>query len=359
MFVNAARAMGYRTAVLDPDPRSPAGRVAHEHLCAPYENTEALGKLSAGCAAVTVEFENVPPQALERLRDHVAVSPPPEALAVAQDRIREKRFIREAGVATVAFEAVQAGSGATAFEHLSAACAAPYILKAARWGYDGKYQREVTSPAEVDVAVAEFDAGECILEDKVKLEREVSVIVVRDRDGMTHCYPVAENEHRNGILFMSMVPARIEPETCKSASAAATAIAKAMNYHGVLGVEFFITTDGRLLVNEIAPRPHNSGHYTLDACAVSQFAQQTRVMCGLPAGDTRLLSPVVMVNLLGDLWRDGAPPWGMLLRRTNLKLRLYGKDEALPGRKMGHFCVFGDDIERLREEATEAYGSLQ
>ncbi len=360
MFVAAARAMGYATAVLDPDPESPAGRIAHEHICASYEDPAALDALAGSCAAVTVEFENVPTTSLERVQGRVPVSPSPGALAVAQNRIREKRFMREAGVATVAFEAVrEIGEIAAAFKRLSAACPAPQILKAARWGYDGKHQREVATPGEAAAAMAAFGGCECILEEKIELEREVSVVAVRGCDGETRCYPVAENEHRDGILHLSIVPARIDPAVGERVCAAAVAVVGAMNYYGVLGVEFFVARDGRLLVNEVAPRPHNSGHYTLDACAVSQFEQQARILCGLPAGDTRLLSPAVMVNLLGELWRDGEPPWQTLLRCPNLKLHVYGKAAARPGRKMGHFCVVGDDVERLREQAASLHAGLR
>ncbi len=360
MFAAASRAMGYAVAVLDPDPASPAGRIAHEHICAAYEDTAALDALAGSCAAVTVEFENVPTTALEYLQGRVSVSPSPDALAVAQDRVLEKRLMREAGVMTVEFEAVrETGAMAVAFERLSAVCPPPYILKAARWGYDGKRQREVATQGEAAAAMAAFGDCECILEEKIELEREVSVIVVRGCDGETHCYPVAENEHRDGILHLNAAPARIDAALNARVRKAAIAVAAAMDYHGVLGVEFFVAADGRLLANEVAPRPHNSGHYTIDACAVSQFEQQARVMCGLPAGDTRLLSPVVMVNLLGDLWRDGEPPWQTLLCCPNLKLHLYGKAEARPGRKMGHFCVVGDDIERLREQAASLHAGLQ
>ncbi len=352
--------MGYRTVVLDPDSRSPAGQVAHEHVCAAYEDATALDAVVARCAAVTVEFENVPTTALERLQEQVPVSPSPGALAVLQDRVLEKRFIRKSGVATVEFEAASnAGEIAPAWERLSSVCPPPYVLKAARWGYDGKHQREVTTPAQAEAAMTDFGGCECILEEKVELEREASTIVVRSCDGRTHCYPLAENEHRNGILHLSAVPARVEERVGGQLLDAASTVATALDYFGVLGVEFFITTDGRLLVNEIAPRPHNSGHYTIDACAVSQFDQQVRVMCGLPAGSTEPLSPAVMVNLLGDLWIAGEPAWRVLLCRPGLKLHLYGKAEARPGRKMGHFCVTGDDIERLREQAAAWFDELQ
>ena len=265
MFVAAAHTMGYRTAVLDPDTASPAARIANEHLCASYEDIKTLDSLIATCAAVTVEFENVPTVALEYLQERIPVSPSSEALAIAQNRIREKQFIRDTGILTAAFVSADAGDMESGFEHLSETCQPPYILKTARLGYDGKHQREVASPAEAEAAIADFGGHPCILEEKIDLACEVSVMAVRDHGGVTHCHPVTENEHRNGILHLSVAPARIDDAMDERVRAVAAAIAKALDYHGVLGVEFFIATDGRLLVNEIAPRPHNSGHNTISA----------------------------------------------------------------------------------------------
>ena len=365
MFVAAAREMGYRTAVLDPDPASPAGQIADRHLCSAYEDEDALDTLAETCAAVTVEFESVPSTSLERLRASIPVSPSPTALSVAQERVREKKFIGDAGAATVNFEDVPHPDAAeAAVGRLSKRCAPPYLLKAARWGYDGKHQQTVATAAEIEAAMKKFGGGECILEERIELEREVSVMIVRGGHGEAQCYPLAENEHRNGILHLSAVPARLPEAVGEQVRADACGIAAAMDYCGVLGVEFFITADGRILVNEIAPRPHNSGHYTIDACVVSQFTQQARMMCGLPTGDTRLLSPVVMVNLLGDLWQPhrsdaGEPEWDILLSRADVRLHLYGKAEARAGRKMGHFCMLGDDVDRLREEASALHRELQ
>ena len=360
MFVVAARTMGYHTVVLDPDPQSPAGQIADKHICATYKNTTALGTLIKNCVAVTVEFENVPTSALEYLQDHLVVSPSSNALAISQNRIHEKRFIQKSGVGTVAFEEIQSDNDiVSAFERLSAVSSLPHLLKSARWGYDGKHQREVTTLSDIESAIKDFGCAESILEEKVVLEREISVIVVRSREGETRCYPVVENEHQNGILHLSATPACIDSAMKERVYNAAITLVEAMDYCGVLGVELFITTDGRLLVNEMAPRPHNSGHYTIDACNVSQFEQQVRAMCGLPVGDTKLLSPSVMVNLLGDLWRGGEPRWKTLLCHPNLKLHLYGKTEARPRRKMGHFCVVGDDIEQLRDQAKKLFKSLQ
>ena len=360
MFVIAAQTMGYRTVVFDPDPQSPAGQVAHRHIRAPYEDNAALDKLVRCCVAVTVEFENVPVGAVEYLQDLIVISPASNALAIAQNRIAEKRFMRGIGITTAAFEAVYEGEdAATAFERLSTVASPPYILKSARWGYDGKYQSEVTTVADVAEKVAAFGMGENILEEKVELDREISVIVARGSEGQVKCYPVACNEHRGGILHSSTVPARISSSLSETARDMAISLVETMDYCGVLGVEFFIAADGRLLVNEIAPRPHNSGHYTLDACAVSQFEQQVRAMCRLPIGNTDLRSAAVMINLLGDLWKAGEPPWDVLLRYPDLKLHLYGKKTAQPSRKMGHFCVIGDDAERLRERADALFDEIK
>ena len=360
MFVMAAQSMGYRAVVFDPDSQSPAGQVAHRHICAPYEDNTALDKLIRHCAAVTVEFENVPAGAVEYLQERVMISPASNALAIAQNRIAEKRFMRGIGLATVAFEAIGEGDdAAAAFERLSTVAPPPHILKSARWGYDGKYQSEVMTAAGVAQKVAAFGMNENILEEKVELEREISVIVVRGNEGRVKCYPVACNEHRGGILHSSTVPARISLSLSDTAQEMAIALAEAMNYCGVLGVEFFIAADGRLLVNEVAPRPHNSGHYTLDACVVSQFEQQVRAMCRLPMGNTDLRSAVVMINLLGDLWKTGEPPWGVLLRCPDVRLHLYGKAVAKPGRKMGHFCLVGDDAERLRKRADALFDEFR
>ena len=359
MFVIAAHAMGYRTVVFDPDERSPAGKIASEHICFPYEDTAALDRLVKNCAAVTVEFENVLTDAVEYLHGRTVISPAPDALAVAQNRIEEKRFIRRAGIATVAFEAIhENGDAQAAFDRLSAVVPPPYILKSARWGYDGKHQFEVATSAEAVKKVAASGMSEHILEEKIALDLEISIIVVRGRDGEVKCYPPASNEHRDGILHSSIVPAGISPSLAEQVREAAVAVAEALDYCGILGVEFFVASDGRLLVNEIAPRPHNSGHYTLDACAVSQFEQQVRVMCGLPIGDTGLASAAVMVNLLGDLWKAGEPPWHVLLRCPNLRLHLYGKETAKPGRKMGHFCLIGEDVDRLRQQASALFSEI-
>ncbi len=359
MFVAAARTMGYRSAVLDPDRDSPAGAVADHHLRADYTDEQALARFARTCDAVTTEFENVPAAALERLRRDVPVRPGVLALGLAQDRIAEKNFLRTAGIATVPYAEVRdADDLADALRRLTP----PLILKRARLGYDGKGQIEVRDAREARRAFAAVagDAGAvaCVAEQRVELAAEISVILARAPDGRCTFFPVAENRHRDGILHSTSVPASVPRATQDAARAQAAHAAAAMDYQGVLAIEFFITRTGELLANEFAPRPHNSGHYTLDACAASQFDQQVRMTCALAAADTRLLTPVVMVNLLGDLWGAGEPAWDVLLREPHARLHLYGKRHARRGRKMGHFCLLGDDVAALRAQACDIHRRL-
>ena len=347
MFTLAAHSMGYRVAVLDPDPLSPAGAIADVHIKAAYQDREALQQLADVCAAVTTEFENVPAESLRWLASHCAVRPSAESVAIAQDRMREKQFLLDSGFGVAPFEKIEtSGDCGRADVELF-----PGILKRARFGYDGKGQARVASADEAVAAFVAMGSEPCILEKRVDLEREVSVVVARGADGATKTFPVVENQHRNGILDVSIVPARVSPALADKAATVAQAVATKLGYHGVLAVEFFVTTDGELLVNEIAPRPHNSGHYTIDACVTSQFEQQVRTVCGLPLGDTSLLSPVVMVNLLGDVWKRGEPQWQTLFEYPTAKLHLYGKHEARAGRKMGHYTVLGRDAEEALRSA--------
>lgn len=357
MFVTAARTLGYRTAVFDPDRDSPAGAIADLHLCADYPETASLTAFARDCDAVTTEFENVPAAALEHLqRTGVAVCPGIEPLCIAQNRITEKNFLRDAGIATTPFAEVHSAADlAGAFKRL----APPLILKSARFGYDGKGQATVADEREAAAAFKAMGGVACIAEQRADLACELSVILARSRGGECAVFPVAENRHRDGILHTTSVPASAPDALQDEARELAVRAAAAMDYCGVLAVEFFVTRDGALLANEFAPRPHNSGHYTMDACAVSQFEQQARMMCALPAGDTRLLTPVVMVNLLGDLWRDGAPPaWDALLSEPRARLHLYGKRTARQGRKMGHFCLLGDDLASLQQRASQIHREL-
>jgi 5-(carboxyamino)imidazole ribonucleotide synthase len=341
MFTLAAHGMGYRVTVLDSDPLSPAGAVADVHIKAAYQDREALQQLADTCSAVTTEFENVPADSLRWLAAHCPVRPAGGSVAVAQDRITEKRFLAGAGLATAPFAVIGSAADLKAID----AGLLPGILKRARFGYDGKGQARVASPEETRSAFDAMGAEPCVLEGLVDLACEISAVVARGADGAVRVFPVGENRHRNGILDVCIVPARVSPSIVRQAEDVAAKIAAKLDYCGVLAVEFFVTRDGRLLVNEIAPRPHNSGHYTIDACTISQFEQQVRTLCGLPLGEAKLLSPVVMVNLLGEAWAQGQPAWGELFRLPEAKLHLYGKHEARPGRKMGHFTVLGADAD--------------
>jgi 5-(carboxyamino)imidazole ribonucleotide synthase len=347
MFTLAAHSMGYRVTVLDPDPTSPAGTIADVHLRAAYQDREALERLADTCAAVTTEFENVPAESLRWLGAYCTVRPTADSVAVAQDRIREKRFLVENGFAVAPFAAI---TGAHECDRADAALF-PGILKRARFGYDGKGQARVATPEEARAAFVAMGSEPCVLEKHVMLACEVSVVAARGADGATRSFPVAENSHRNGILDVSIAPARVERALAQRAEDQAQAVATRLGYCGVLAVEFFVTTEGELLVNEIAPRPHNSGHYTIDACVTSQFEQQVRTLCGLPLGETHLLASAVMVNLLGDVWHGGEPAWDAVFSCPEAKLHLYGKHEARPGRKMGHYTVLGRDVDAALSQA--------
>jgi 5-(carboxyamino)imidazole ribonucleotide synthase len=339
MFTLAARTMGYRVMVLDPDPQSPAGRMADAHLQAEYTDADALRRLGDACAAVTTEFENVPAASLVELARYCRVAPGADAVALVQDRTREKSWLAGHGFATAPFARVR---DAADLDAALAVTGTPALLKVSRLGYDGKGQARVDSAAGAQAAFREFGGQPCVLEALLSLQCEVSVVLARSDGGECVLFPLAENRHAGGILDVSLVPARVPESLAQQARDAARAIADALGYVGVMAVEFFVA-DGRLLVNEIAPRPHNSGHFTLDACVTDQFEQQVRALAGLPLGDPRLLSPVAMVNILGDRWHDGGPHWAALLAQPKVKLHLYGKAHARPGRKMGHFNVLDAD----------------
>lgn len=356
MFTVAARTMGYRVTVLDPDSDSPAGGIADLHICAPYQDQAALRQLGESCQVVTTEFENVPAPALEFLRSFCAVRPSAAALAIAQDRITEKSFARKHGIDTARFASIQTAADLEgAFRQVGA----PALLKTSRLGYDGKGQAAVESAEDLKRAFASFGGVPCILEERLALEREVSVVMARASTGEVATFPVGENHHVAGILDTSMVPAGVSRDLADLARSYAVTLAEGLDYVGVLGVELFVVAGDRLLFNEMAPRPHNSGHYSQDACVTDQFEQQVRAICGLPLGDTALLSPVCMVNLLGDLWSDGEPQWGRALAHPRARLHLYGKREARPGRKMGHLNLLADDPAAAMAEALEARAQLK
>ncbi len=352
MFCMAAQSMGYRVCVLDPGADSPAGSIADRHLRADYLDEPALREIAATCRATTTEFENVPARALAFLAEHGIVGPDADSVAIAQDRRVEKAFVRACGLDTAPYVDVVSADDLRA----APADLFPGILKAARLGYDGKGQARVASAGEARAAFEAFGAVPCVLERMLPLDLEVSAIVARGFDGRAVAYPVAENVHRDGILAVSTVPARVSQEVAVRAVDAARRLADAMDYVGVLCVEFFVLADGSLCVNEMAPRPHNSGHYTIDACITSQFEQQARALAGLPLGSAHQHQAAVMLNLLGDCWfsqpgdaqpsaAPREPDWSVVLRHPSAKLHLYGKREARPGRKMGHVTVLADAVD--------------
>ena len=348
MFCHAAQAMGYHVAVLDPAEISPAGMVADWHIRAAYDDPAALDRLAQRCVAVTTEFENVPADSLRRLARSCIAAPSGDCVAVAQDRVAEKAFIRKSGVAVVPHAAVQSATDLQTCDD----ALFPGILKTARLGYDGKGQVRVADRA---AALQAFDALRgvpCVLEALQPLDYEISVMVARDLMGNAVTYPPSRNLHRDGILALSLVDGSVPEAVATQARDAALRIAGTLDYHGVLGVEFFVLRDGRVIANEMAPRPHNSGHYTQDACLVSQFEQQARILAGLPLGTTEVLRPAAMMNLLGNLWFDARnqqrePDWSGVLAVPGTRLHLYAKSEARPGRKMGHVNFLADTATEL------------
>lgn len=355
MFVHAAQRLGYFTAVLDPDPASPAGLVSHYHVKTGYLDQDGLAQLMQRSAAVTTEFENVPAPALVTLGAHRPVAPGPEAVAIAQDRAREKAHFTRCGVPCAPHAVLETAADlARVADGLL-----PGILKTSSLGYDGKGQVRVADRAELERAWDDLKNVPCVLEQQLPLAAECSVIVARGADGTMVHLPVQWNLHRGGILAVTQAGTGAVPDaTAARAIEATRAIAQGLQYVGVLCVEFFLLQDGSLVVNEMAPRPHNSGHYSVDACDVSQFELQVRALAGLPLVPPRQHSPAIMLNLLGDLWFAGGseapPPWQRVLALPGVHLHLYGKLSARPGRKMGHLTVTGDSAAAVRATALEA-----
>jgi 5-(carboxyamino)imidazole ribonucleotide synthase len=360
MFAHAAQRMGYFTAVLDPDADSPAGLVSHHHIHTDYLDSDGLGRLAQLCAAITTEFENVPARALETLAAQRPVAPGADAVAIAQDRAREKAHFSRCGVPCAPHALIESR------EQLAAVTddLLPGVLKTSRLGYDGKGQLRVKTREELTAAWDELKHVACVLEKLLPLAAECSVIVARGRDGQMVNLPPQLNLHRGGILAVTEVhEGNLPPARAAEAVASARAIAEGVHYVGVLCVEFFVLADGSLVVNEMAPRPHNSGHYSMDACDVSQFDLQVRALAGLPLTQPRQHSPAVMLNLLGDLWfthgndeRD--PPWDEVLALPGTHLHLYGKQSARKGRKMGHLNVTGPTAAAARASALQAASLL-
>jgi 5-(carboxyamino)imidazole ribonucleotide synthase len=336
MLAFVARRMGYRIVswVGGPD-TGPAG-VADHVIEAPFDSPEGLAAFLGLAEAATVEFENIPRGLLEAVAERIPLMPGAAAVSICQHREREKRFLEDKGIPCARFAVVE--TAAQLGEALAALPEGGGILKTAEFGYDGKGQVAVNRGSDPEAVWAAFSTPRAVLEERVDLAAELSVLVVRDGGGRALAYDPAENFHRDHILDVSIVPARLDPGILDEARAIALAVAEALDYRGLLAVEFFLSRDGRLLVNEMAPRPHNSGHHTIDACETSQFEQQLRVLCGLAPGGVRLHSPTVMLNLLGDVWEDaeGRPDWPAVVALPGAHLHLYGKHEARRGRKMGH-----------------------
>ncbi|AKU23746.1 5-(carboxyamino)imidazole ribonucleotide synthase [Massilia sp. NR 4-1] len=361
MFAQAAQSMGYQVAVLEPARDCPAGQVAQRLVQAGYSDAAGLDALAAQCVAVTTEFENVPADSLSRLAQQVFVAPDAHGVSVAQDRIAEKRFFvgcaAKSGVMPAPHKVISSETDiASVGDELL-----PGILKTVRMGYDGKGQVRVRSREELHAAFHSMGQVTCLLEKMLPLAYEVSVLTVRGADGQSVVYPIAENVHRDGILFTTTVPGpNITAECAAKAQEAARAIVAELGYVGVLCIEFFVLTDGSLVVNEMAPRPHNSGHYTIDACVTSQFAQQVRAMARLPLGEVRQHSPAVMLNILGDIWFEGEsdtvrePAWDRILGLPGACLHLYGKDDPRRGRKMGHLTFIAATLEEAQRQLQAA-----
>ena len=360
-FVSAAHELGYKVWVLDPDPHSPAGLIADRHLVAAYDDYVALDTLGSECAAVTTEFENVPADTLDYLTKFIPVHPAASAVAVCQNRIAEKSFLADNGLPHGPFAAIRSEDD---IRNANAGLF-PAVLKVARFGYDGKGQARVADRDEAVAAFQHFKGEPCVLEKMLTLDFEVSVVLARDEVGNVRCFPTGENRHRNGILDVTIAPAQASACLRDNAQEIAERIADKLGYVGTLGVEFFVCR-GELFVNEMAPRPHNSGHHTIDACDVSQYEQQVRALCGLPLAAPRQHSAAVMVNLLGELWyEDGKghgtyrePDWSVLHAVPGLRLHLYGKHHARPGRKMGHFVVTGANTEAVLGHALAARAAI-
>jgi 5-(carboxyamino)imidazole ribonucleotide synthase len=355
MFAIAARRMGYRVHTLSPDEDTPTGQVADLEINAPYEDLDAIAKFAAAVSVVTFEFENVPADTAAAAARHAPVRPAGHILHTTQHRLREKAFLADGGFPLTPFRRV-----ATLADLAQAAAelGLPAILKTADFGYDGKGQHRIGSSADFGAAWQTVAQRESVLEALVDFEREISVVAARGAKGEFVHYGAIENQHRNGILHTSLAPARVKDSIACQAIEITRAVLEKLDVIGVLCVEFFVTKDGRLLINELAPRPHNSGHFTFDANVTSQFEQQLRAVCGLPLGSPAQLSPAAMLNLLGDQWLAGEPNWTAAVAAPNVKLHLYGKLAPRPGRKMGHLTALAPTVDQALEDAKQAFQAL-
>ena len=347
MLAIAARRMGYSVHAYEPQPDCPAGQICDLEVNALYTDADALKRFATGVDVVSFEFENIPRSAIETVSELRPVHPRGEVLHICQNREREKTFLHSNGFPCAPFRVVDS---ATSLAEALQEIGTPSVLKTADFGYDGKGQIKLESEANATEVWNCFGAPRGVLEKWISFRSELSVICARSTDGKMVTFPASENQHKHHILDLSIVPARFPATVLESAAHLATQITEALDVVGLLAVEFFLTDDNQLVVNELAPRPHNSGHFTFDACLTSQFEQQLRAVCGLPLGSPELMSPVVMWNLLGDLWNNGEPNWRVILENPRAKLHLYGKSEARPGRKMGHVCVMADSTEQAIRE---------
>jgi 5-(carboxyamino)imidazole ribonucleotide synthase len=342
----AARGLGLRSIVLDPTQDCPASQAADKHVRAAFDDLAAAAALARESDVVTLEWELIPAETLRRIETEGPLHPSSRELSLLQDRLTQKRFLEKEGFPQTPFRAVE---DASQLEEAAVALGFPCLLKRRKAGYDGKGQKRLDAPGDF-AAAGELLAAPCVLEAWTRFEKEISVILARGRDGAVAFYPVAENIHQDSVLRTTLAPARVPRRTARRAQALAGRLAEALGHVGVMTVEFFLMPEGSLLVNEIAPRVHNSGHYTLGACATSQFEQHVRAVAGLPLGDPAQKTPAVMVNLLGELWAKGEPDWRKL-EEPGVTLHLYGKKKAAPGRKMGHFLVLDADQERALARA--------
>jgi len=355
MFAMAARRLGYRVHTLAPDHDTPTGQIADLEINASYDDLDAVTRFAQNVDVVTFEFENVSAAAAAAAAAHAIVRPNGRSLEIAQHRIREKAFIAGLGVPVTPFAAIRGDADlAAAIRSIGT----PAVLKTASFGYDGKGQIAIRDRSQAAAAWETLGRPEAILEAFVDLEREISVIAARGADQSWSAFAPFENVHRHHILDVTVSPAEVAPALARQAIEATHAVMDALEYVGLLCIEFFVTRDGRVLVNEIAPRPHNSGHLTFDACRTSQFEQQVRAVCGLPLGSPDLLQPAAMANLMGDLWQDGEPDWAAALGLPDVKLHLYGKSSARPGRKMGHLTALGVTTADARQRVLSARGLL-
>ena len=342
MLAIAARRMGYRVHAYEPQPDCPAGQICDVEVNAPYTDSASLRAFAEGVDVISFEFENIPRSAVEAVASIRPVRPRGEVLHICQNREREKNFLQANGFPCAPFRVVDSSE---ALRTALAEIGTPAVLKTADFGYDGKGQIKITGEVDADEIWKRFGAPRGVLEKWIPFQAELSVVCARGLDGTIAAFPASENIHTNHILDLSIVPARFAASILKRAEDLASEIISKLDVVGLLAVEFFLTSNGELLVNELAPRPHNSGHFTFDACVTSQFEQQLRAVCGLPLGSPQLLRPVVMWNILGDLWNHGTPDWNAVLRDPRAKLHLYGKSEARPGRKMGHVCLTAETTE--------------